>query len=131
MPALRVSSTRLGSRSRVVGALSGVVSSPRILRATCSVTGLKMTLSPSLAHISLAATRHCSMMSFGSSAFRCFPYREAAHTMMWSCRWCRSVCVATTNLYSPPVIRRANSTPSSCTFSGVTGSLGLKLSLMW
>ena len=51
--------------------------------------------------------------------------------MMWSCRWCRSVCVATTNLYSPPVILRANSMPSSCTFSGVTGSSGLKLSLMW
>lgn len=41
------------------------------------------------------------------------------------------VCVETTNLYSPLVIRRANSIPSSCTCSGVTGSSGLKLSLMW
>ena len=80
------SSPRSGSRSRAAGVPSGVVSSPRILRATRSVTGLKMTLSPSLSLISLAMTRHCSMMSLGSSAFRCFPYREAAHTMMWSCR---------------------------------------------
>ena len=125
------SSTRSGSRAGGVSASPAAVVPPRILRVCSSTTGLNTTLSPSRRHISSLTARHWSMMSLGSSAFRCFPYWEAAHTMMWSCRWCRSVCVATTNLYSPPVILRVNSTPSSCTRSGVTGSSGLKLSLMW
>ena len=125
------SSSYLGSRAGGVPSSPPAVAPSRILRVCSSTTGLNTTLSPSRRHISSLTARHCSMMSLGSSAFRCFPYREAAHTMMWSCRWCRSVCVATTNLYSSLVMRCANSTPSSCTFSGVTGSSGLKLSLMW
>lgn len=56
---------------------SGVLPSPflaipsfLILRATRSVTGLKMTFNPSRAHISLATTRHCSMASLGRWALR-------------------------------------------------------------
>ena len=92
------SSSYLGSRAGGVPSSPPAVAPSRILRVCSSTTGLNTTLSPSRRHISSLTARHWSMMSLGSSAFRCFPYRDAAHTMMWSCRWCRSVCVATIEL---------------------------------